>query len=154
MRLSSTLALVALTGAGGITGPRRRCWKSGRRRAVGQSRRLPGTSLTLIDPDFRTRLLATRTDAGKSQRNHHQLRDAERRHVDRADENTYLVLPHNPGGPSVNFDYGRHFLFQGHENGSPKAYITRINLDVPRGDAHRITLLTPADAATGNTGTA
>src|SRR5262245_48030491 len=29
------------------------------------------------------------------------------------DENTYLVLDHNPGGPTAGFDYGRHFLFQG-----------------------------------------
>lgn len=59
------------------------------------------------------------------------------------DENTYVVLDHNPGGPTAGFDYGRHFLFQGHELfGSSMAYITRINLDVT--DAkHRITLLTP-----------
>src|SRR5262249_27444435 len=46
-----------------------------------------------------------------------------------ADENTYLVLDHNPGGPSAGYDYGRRFLFQGHENGSDLAYVTRINLD-------------------------
>jgi len=59
-----------------------------------------------------------------------------------ADENTYLVFKHNPGGPTPGYDYGRHFLFQGHENGSDLAYITRINLDVTD-PAHRITLLTP-----------
>ena len=32
------------------------------------------------------------------------------------DENTYLILDHNPGGPTPDYDYGRHFLFQGHEN--------------------------------------
>jgi Bacterial protein of unknown function (DUF839) len=58
------------------------------------------------------------------------------------DENTYLVLDHNPGGPTAGYDYGRHFLFQGHENSSELAYITRINLDVSNSD-HRITLLTP-----------
>lgn len=58
------------------------------------------------------------------------------------DENTYLVLDHNPGGPTAGYDYGRHFLFQGHENGGDLAYITRINLDVVNPD-HRITLLTP-----------
>jgi hypothetical protein len=58
------------------------------------------------------------------------------------DENTYLVLENNPGGPFAGFDYGRHFLFQGHENGHDLAYITRINLDVTD-EAHRITLLTP-----------
>ena len=58
------------------------------------------------------------------------------------DENTYLVLDHNPGGPAAGFDYGRHFLYQGHENGNNRAYITRINLDI-QDPAHRITLLTP-----------
>src|SRR6188472_4258025 len=46
------------------------------------------------------------------------------------DENTYLVLDHNPGGPTEGYDYGRHFLFQGHENSGDLAYVTRINLDV------------------------
>ncbi len=58
------------------------------------------------------------------------------------DENTYLVLDHNPGGPTEGYDYGRRFLFQGHENSGDLAYITRINLDVSNPD-HRITLLTP-----------
>jgi hypothetical protein len=67
------------------------------------------------------------------------------------DENTYLVLDHNPGGPTHGYDYGRQFLFQGHENSAPLAYVTRINLDVAD-PAHRITLLTPVNAASGNTG--
>jgi len=58
------------------------------------------------------------------------------------DENTYLELDHNPGGPTPGYDYGRHFLFQGHENAGNLAYITRINLDISNPD-HRITLLTP-----------
>ena len=61
------------------------------------------------------------------------------------DENTYLILDHNPGGPTPDYDYGRHFLFQGHENSGDLAYVTRINLDVADPD-HRITLLTPVDA--------
>jgi hypothetical protein len=61
------------------------------------------------------------------------------------DENTYLILDHNPGGPTPDYDYGRHFLFQGHENSGNQAYVTRINLDVAHPD-HRITLMTPADA--------
>jgi len=64
------------------------------------------------------------------------------------DENTYLILDHNPDGPTEGYDYGRHFLFQGHEmpNGNAnRAYITRINLDVAHPD-HRITLMTPGDA--------
>lgn len=58
------------------------------------------------------------------------------------DENTFLILDHNPGGPTPGYDYGRHFLFQGHENSGDLASITRINLDVSNPD-HRITLLTP-----------
>ena len=61
------------------------------------------------------------------------------------DENTYLILDHNPGGPTPGYDYGRHFLFQGHENSGNLAYVTRINLDVAHPD-HRITLLTPVGA--------
>ncbi len=61
------------------------------------------------------------------------------------DENTYLILDHNPGGPTPDYDYGRHFLFQGHENSGDLAYLTRINLDVSNPD-HRVTLLTPPGA--------
>jgi hypothetical protein len=66
------------------------------------------------------------------------------------DENLYLVFDHNLGGPTPGFDYGRHYLFQGHENAVPLAYVTRINLDVTN-PAHRITLLTPVgqDGTTG-----
>jgi hypothetical protein len=62
------------------------------------------------------------------------------------DQNTYLVTYSNPGGPTAGYDYGNHFLIQGHENGSSKAYLTRINLDVTD-PAHRITLLNGADAS-------
>ncbi len=61
------------------------------------------------------------------------------------DENTYLVFSSNPGGPTQGFDYGQHFLFQGHENSGNRAYLTRINLDVTD-NAHKVTLLTPVDA--------
>ena len=57
------------------------------------------------------------------------------------DQNLYLEMD-NVGGPTPNYDYGRRFLFQGHENGDDLAYITRVNLDV-KDPAHRITLLTP-----------
>ena len=60
------------------------------------------------------------------------------------DQNLYLVFDRNPGGPVPGFDYGRHFLYQGHENGGNLAYVTRVNLDV-RDASHRITLLTPVD---------
>jgi hypothetical protein len=63
------------------------------------------------------------------------------------DQNTYLVTRHSPGGPTPGYDYGHHFLIQGHEvfssPGAPqRAYFTRINLDV-KDPAHRITLLNP-----------
>jgi hypothetical protein len=63
------------------------------------------------------------------------------------DQNTYLATTENPGGPSAGYDYGRHFLIQGHENGAGKAYLTRINLDITDPD-HRITLLSGANGDT------
>jgi hypothetical protein len=65
------------------------------------------------------------------------------------DQNTYLVADH-VGGPTAGYDYGRHFLIQGHENGAGKAYLTRINLDVNE-PSHRITLLS-APGQDGTTG--
>jgi hypothetical protein len=69
------------------------------------------------------------------------------------DKNTYLVFRHGLAGPDPSYDYGTHFLYQGHElaakdsAGKPQGYITRINLDA---DAeHRVTLL----ATTDTTGT-
>src|SRR5437868_13805931 len=64
------------------------------------------------------------------------------------DKNTYLVLK-NQTGADPNYDYGTHFLFQGHEiggivNGQKESYITRINLDADT--AHRVTLLATTDS--------
>ncbi|HWI73891.1 MAG TPA: hypothetical protein VNT55_18160 [Baekduia sp.] len=66
------------------------------------------------------------------------------------DQNTYLTVD-DIGGPTAGYDYGKHFLIQGHENGSSKAYLTRVNLDVTDPD-HRITLLSTALNANGETG--
>jgi hypothetical protein len=54
------------------------------------------------------------------------------------DKNTYLVM-HGLHGADPRYDYGTHFLFQGHEIGSQSG-ITRINLDADA--AHRVTVLT------------
>jgi hypothetical protein len=69
------------------------------------------------------------------------------------DKNTYLVLK-GQSGADPNYDYGTHFLFQGHELGLGN--ITRINLDADV--AHRVTLLattesdgTPLPAIDGST---
>jgi hypothetical protein len=64
------------------------------------------------------------------------------------DKNTYLVLKKQTGA-DPNYDYGTHFLFQGHEvsglvNGVKESYITRINLDADI--AHRVTLLATTDS--------
>ena len=64
------------------------------------------------------------------------------------DKNTYLVL-RNQTGADPNYDYGTHFLFQGHEAGAAVAggkqgLITRINLDAD--DAHRVTLMATKDS--------
>jgi hypothetical protein len=59
------------------------------------------------------------------------------------DKNTYLVL-RNQVGPDSHYDYGTHFLFQGHETGSA-GYLTRINLDAD--GAHRVTLMATTDTS-------
>jgi hypothetical protein len=56
------------------------------------------------------------------------------------DKNTYLVL-HGLRGADPNYDYGTHFLFQGHEAGA--GAITRINLDADT--AHRVTVVATRD---------
>src|SRR6267142_4349776 len=59
------------------------------------------------------------------------------------DKNTYLVL-RNQHGPDATYEYGEHFLFQGHELGvNGQGYITRINLDAD--GAHRVTLMATTD---------
>jgi hypothetical protein len=59
------------------------------------------------------------------------------------DKNTYLILEHQHGADSQ-YNYGKHFLYQGHENSDGgKGYITRINLDAD--GAHRVTLLATTD---------
>ena len=61
------------------------------------------------------------------------------------DKNTYLVLA-GQDGADPQYNYGTHFLFQGHESGigSPEqGYITRINLDAD--GAHRVTLMASTD---------
>jgi hypothetical protein len=62
------------------------------------------------------------------------------------DKNTYLVL-RDQKGSDPGYNYGEHFLFQGHENGITDAqvngYITRINLDAD--GAHRITMMASTD---------
>src|SRR5262249_18422270 len=57
------------------------------------------------------------------------------------DKNTYLVLQ-GEGGPSKGYNYGTHFVFQGHEGGAP-GFLSRINLDAD--GAHRVTLMASHD---------
>ena len=64
-------------------------------------------------------------------------------HKTEPDKNTYLVFKRSLTGADPSYDYGTHFLFQGHETGSP-GYISRINLDADA--AHRVTILATADS--------
>jgi hypothetical protein len=62
------------------------------------------------------------------------------------DKNTYLVFDHGLPGADPGYDYGPHFLFQGHELGSGgNSFISRINLDADA--AHRVTVLATSDSA-------
>jgi hypothetical protein len=77
-------------------------------------------------------------------------------HKTEPDKNTYLTFPNGLSGADPNYNYGTHFLFQGHEAGTSqpclydstktcsKGYITRINLDADA--AHRVTLLAIQDS--------
>jgi hypothetical protein len=59
------------------------------------------------------------------------------------DKNTYLVLT-GEHGADPSYDYGTHFVFQGHEAGvDDQSLITRINLDADL--AHRVTLMATKD---------
>src|ERR1700738_4791262 len=63
------------------------------------------------------------------------------------DKNTYLVLK-NQKGADPDYDYGAHFLFQGHElaatvAGAEQGYTTRIHLAAAT--PHRVTLMAPQD---------
>jgi hypothetical protein len=77
-------------------------------------------------------------------------------HKTEPDKNTYLTFKKGLAGADPNYDYGTHFLFQGHEGGTQTGctnpvgsiscgYITRINLDADA--AHRVTLLATQDAS-------
>jgi hypothetical protein len=57
------------------------------------------------------------------------------------DKNTYLVL-FGQAGADPTYDYGTHFLYQGHESGTTGT-ITRINLDAD--GAHRVTVMAAKD---------
>jgi hypothetical protein len=66
-------------------------------------------------------------------------------HKTEPDKNTYLVFKNGLSGADPDYDYGSHFVYQGHEGGAGGAgYITRINLDADA--AHRVTLLATQDA--------
>ena len=69
--------------------------------------------------------------------------DAAEAHKSEPDKNTYLTLD-GQTGPDSGYDYGTHFLFQGHESGTP-GYVTRVNLDADA--AHRVTLMSTKDTA-------
>jgi hypothetical protein len=65
-------------------------------------------------------------------------------HKTEPDKNTYLIFKRSLPGADPNYWYGTHFLFQGHESGSP-GYITRINLDADA--AHKVTVLATKDSS-------
>jgi hypothetical protein len=77
-------------------------------------------------------------------------------HKTEPDKNTYLTFKNGLPGADPTYNYGTHFLFQGHEGGTQShctnpvgsiscGYITRINLDADA--AHRVTLLATQDAS-------
>src|SRR5262245_44575674 len=106
---------------------------------------------SLIDPDFAVRFVVRGTDPIENPSGVITTFGflANGAHTE-PDQNTFLVFRTSPGGPVAGINYGHRFLYQGHENGGNLAFFTRINLDV-EDPAHRITLLTPVNPATGLT---
>ena len=131
--------------------------------AIGQiASGVPGTNPTvgstpnLVAPGFGTQIVAEGIDPLENPSGITKLygylddnADPLARTRTEPDENLYLKA-NGVGGPTAGYDYGGRFLFQGHENGGGKAYLTRVNLDVTE-PSHRITLLSPS-AADGTTG--
>jgi hypothetical protein len=64
-------------------------------------------------------------------------------HKTEPDKNTYLVLRHQRGADPA-YSYGTHFVYQGHEAGTP-GYVSRINLDAD--STHKVTLLATKDTS-------
>lgn len=62
-------------------------------------------------------------------------------HKSDPDKNVYLVMPGQHGADPT-YDYGTHFIYQGHETGL-RGVLTRVNLDADL--AHRVTLLSQQD---------
>ncbi len=105
-----------------------------------------GSSPSLVAPGFGTKIVAegydpleNPTGIFKSYGYLDDNPDPLARTRTEPDQNLYLKASH-VGGPTAGYDYGTHFLIQGHENGSNKALLTRVNLDVKE-PAHRITML-------------
>ena len=71
------------------------------------------------------------------------LPDTTEAHKTEPDKNTYLDFKKSQPGPDADYDYGTHFLFQGHESGTP-GYVSRVNLDADQ--AHRVTIMSTKDA--------
>jgi hypothetical protein len=106
---------------------------------------------SLLDPEYASRVVASATDPVENPSGVITMFGKLATGAGtEPDQNLYLKMPTNPGGPTPGFDYGRHFLFQGHENAGNLAHVTRINLDVSD-RAHRVTLLTPVNPTTGLT---
>jgi hypothetical protein len=147
--IASAVALVALLAAGTAVAQISS--------SVPASQPATGSPATLLATGYTSKVLAKGTDPLENPTsvytNYGFLNDnadPTARTRTEPDENLYLVTNSSPGGPTAGYDYGTHFLFQGHENAGNKAYMTRINLDVTDPD-HRVTLLNLPDG-TGNTG--
>jgi hypothetical protein len=89
-----------------------------------------GYNNDLLNAAGQPQLVPTPTTAGEAQKTE-------------PDKNTYLVFKNGLKGADPAYDYGTHFLFQGHELGA--GLITRINLDADA--AHRVTVLATADTS-------
>ncbi|HEX3945573.1 MAG TPA: alkaline phosphatase PhoX [Rhizomicrobium sp.] len=102
-----------------------------------------GSPANVISPDFSVTKVVTGSDPLENPSgvitNFGFLSDGTRTEPD---QNLYIESDQKAKGPTAKYNYGHHFLYQGHENSANLAYVTRVNLDVSD-PAHRVTLLTP-----------
>jgi len=102
-----------------------------------------GVPANIISPDFSVTKVVAGTDPLENPSgvitNFAKLVDGSNTEPD---QNLYIENDQKVKGPTAKYNYGHHFLYQGHENGGNLAYVTRVNLDVTD-PQHRVTLLTP-----------
>ena len=101
-------------------------------------------SNVLENPSRRSGTMATTTTGRCSRRRGRSVARTQRRGDEVRAGQEHLPRRRRPARCGPGYDYGTHFLYQGHELRRRLGYITRINLDADA--AHRVTMLAEFEA--------